>query len=137
MIQRVSLRRLLLWVGMILVCSVPVAAQWSRECCPPEPYPPGGWVNVAVIGDERGTLAWSGGDRYGCRAPSPMLRVSARQGERYRLRIENDSGYEVGLVVSVDGRNVVTGDRSYGHAREGMYVLRAGGAWTSRAGDRA
>lgn len=83
-----------------------------------------GGISVEVIGDERGTLSLfsTGGDWWG-RSRSPSYYVEAIRGERYRLRVRNDSGRRVGLVIAVDGRNIITGDRSYLRSSEGMYIL--------------
>lgn len=86
--------------------------------------PPHGNITVEVIGDERGTLSlFSGDDSWWGRGRSPSYFIEARHGERYRLRVRNDSGSRVGLVIAVDGRNIITGDRSYLRPSEGMYIL--------------
>ncbi|HNW36895.1 MAG TPA: hypothetical protein PKM25_18285 [Candidatus Ozemobacteraceae bacterium] len=93
------------------------------------PYPPRGTVAVEVIGDDRGSLSLYGsgsGSWWGTRSPSFF--VEARRGERYRLRVRNDSGQRIGLVIAVDGRNIITGDRSYLRVSEGMYILNP---WSS------
>lgn len=113
------------------LCSLVVGVIWLlsgneafAQCYRCRPRPSSGVVTVAVIGDDRGTLSWTGSDsRCSCGYHRGGSRIDAREGERYRLRLTNESEFEVGLVVAVDGRNVVTGDPSYGRAREGMYVL--------------
>lgn len=81
-------------------------------------------ITVEVIGDERGTLSlFSTGGGWWERSRSPSYYVEAMRGERYRLRVRNDSGRRVGLVIAVDGRNIITGDRSYLRSSEGMYIL--------------
>lgn len=49
--------------------------------------------------------------------------VEAVKGERYSLRIRNNSGRRVGLVIAVDGRNIVSGRKSNLSRDERMYVL--------------
>lgn len=91
--------------------------------------PQQGNVSVEVIGDERGTLSlFSGDGGWWGRSRSPSYYIEARRGERYRLRVRNNSGRRVGLVVAVDGRNIITGDRSYLRPSEGMYILNP---WSS------
>jgi hypothetical protein len=47
----------------------------------------------------------------------------ATQGGHYELELTNHSNRRVGVLVSVDGLNVVTGERSSLSAGESMYVL--------------
>lgn len=47
----------------------------------------------------------------------------AKRGQTYALRIRNRTADRIGVLVSVDGLNVVSGERSYLQADEPMYVL--------------
>ena len=49
--------------------------------------------------------------------------VEAVRGERYSVRILNRSPYRVGLVIAVDGRNIISGKQSFLKAQERMYIL--------------
>ena len=49
--------------------------------------------------------------------------LEAVKGKRYQLRIRNTSNRRVGVVVAVDGRNILTGKKSYLRSNEKMYVL--------------
>jgi len=49
--------------------------------------------------------------------------VEARRDDRYGIRITNHTGRRLGLVVAVDGRNIISGDRSRLSSSERMYVL--------------
>ena len=49
--------------------------------------------------------------------------VEAVRGERYSIRVINRGPYRVGLVIAVDGRNVITGMKSFLQSRERMYIL--------------
>ena len=49
--------------------------------------------------------------------------VEALDNERYSLRIRNRSNHRVGVVIAVDGRNIISGKKSYLKANERMYVL--------------
>lgn len=51
--------------------------------------------------------------------------IEARQGERYAVRVRNLTGGRVGLVIAVDGRNIVSGERSELAPSERMYILDA------------
>lgn len=58
----------------------------------------------------------SGGDVY-------RAYLKAERGAPYRIRVRNRSGERVGLVIAVDGRNIVSGARSDLKRNEAMYVL--------------
>ena len=49
--------------------------------------------------------------------------LEAQKGKRYQLRIRNNSNRRVGVVVAVDGRNILSGKKSYLRSNEKMYVL--------------
>jgi hypothetical protein len=55
--------------------------------------------------------------------------LQAEKGERYGVRVRNDTGQRVGLVIAVDGRNIINGRRSELARGEPMYVLDA---WTTQ-----
>lgn len=54
--------------------------------------------------------------------------LRAERGAPYRIRVSNESGERVGLVIAVDGRNIISGAKSELRRREPMYVL---GPWQS------
>ena len=62
--------------------------------------------------------------------------LQAERGARYRVRVRNTSGERLGLVIAVDGRNIINGRKSELTRDEPMYVI---GAWDSQdyAGWRA
>jgi hypothetical protein len=47
--------------------------------------------------------------------------LEAREGARYEIRLDNRTGERLGVVVTVDGLNVISGERSDGRGR--MYIL--------------
>jgi hypothetical protein len=49
--------------------------------------------------------------------------VEAIRGERYSIRVRNHSPYRVGLVIAVDGRNIISGKKSMLQPQERMYIL--------------
>jgi hypothetical protein len=56
--------------------------------------------------------------------------LQAEKGARYEVRVRNTTGERLGLVVAVDGRNIINGEKSgLGHG-EPMYVL---GGWDSHS----
>jgi hypothetical protein len=52
--------------------------------------------------------------------------LQAEKGARYQVRVRNTSGEQLGLVIAVDGRNIINGAKSELRRDEPMYVL---GAW--------
>lgn len=49
--------------------------------------------------------------------------IQAKKGKRYSLRLRNTSNKRVGLVVTVDGRNILSGKKSWLRSNEKMYIL--------------
>ena len=49
--------------------------------------------------------------------------LQAEKGERYQVRVRNNSGQRLGLVIAVDGRNIINGGKSDLVRSEPMYVL--------------
>lgn len=79
-------------------------------------------ISVEIISDHRGNLK-----KYHARAPGHSGNrsyIAARDNERYRIRIRNNSSERVGLVIAVDGRNILSGKKSYLLPSERMYVLQ-------------
>lgn len=54
--------------------------------------------------------------------------LEAKRDARYRIRIRNSTGTRVGVVVAVDGRNIISGARSDLRNDEPMYVLDGWGS---------
>ncbi|HTU67129.1 MAG TPA: hypothetical protein VMF52_14370 [Steroidobacteraceae bacterium] len=52
--------------------------------------------------------------------------LQAERGARYEVRVRNSSGARLGLVIAVDGRNIINGKRSELGRDEPMYVVAAG-----------
>jgi hypothetical protein len=49
--------------------------------------------------------------------------LQAEKGARYQVRVRNTTGERLGLVIAVDGRNIINGARSELTRSEPMYVL--------------
>jgi len=49
--------------------------------------------------------------------------LEAQQGARYEVRVHNTTGERLGLVIAVDGRNIIDGSKSELARGEPMYVL--------------
>ena len=54
--------------------------------------------------------------------------AEATRGAAYRIQVRNRLGCRVGLVIAVDGRNIISGARSWLGNGERMYVLEPGEA---------
>lgn len=56
--------------------------------------------------------------------------LEAERGARYEVRVRNTGGERLGLVIAVDGRNIISGEKSELARGEPMYVL---GAWDTQS----
>ncbi len=117
------MRRLPLTLGLTLAtlcASVLVGSPQVAEAHEPHviaPYSPpavGRDVSVSVESPHAGALTshWQSGSMY----------VEGRIGERYNIRLTNNSGERVEAVVTVDGRDVVSGEIGNYRTQRG-YVL--------------
>ncbi|HEY4644689.1 MAG TPA: hypothetical protein VIH25_00245 [Steroidobacteraceae bacterium] len=82
----------------------------------------GGDVEVAVIGDGGQTFATYPVER---RSSADVYRayLEARNQTSYRIRVHNRGSGRVGLVIAVDGRNIISGEKSQLARGESMYIL--------------
>ncbi len=53
--------------------------------------------------------------------------IEALPRQRYQIEVRNHSRERIGLVIAVDGRNIISGEASNLTPRERMYVLEPGG----------
>lgn len=79
-------------------------------------------VDVELLSDGRGALPLY---RVGSAGNHDTYRayVEALEGDKYGIRIRNNTGRRVGVVVAVDGRNIISGEKSYLRNSERMYIL--------------
>jgi hypothetical protein len=56
--------------------------------------------------------------------------LEAERGARYEVRVRNTGGERLGLVIAVDGRNIINGEKSDLARGEPMYVL---GGWDTQS----
>jgi len=94
-------------------------------------YPHGGdglkgEVSVEVVSDRGNTLLtvphrdfWKGGTRV------IKKYVEAKKNENYGIVIRNMTSERIGVVVAVDGRNIISGKRSDLKGTEDMYIVSA------------
>jgi hypothetical protein len=79
-------------------------------------------VDVRVIGDNGGEFT-----KYRTyprvRQDGEYFYLEAAKGERYSVEVANRSERRIGVVIAVDGRNIVSGARSYLKPGERMYII--------------
>lgn len=80
-----------------------------------------GNVKVDIVSDQRGSLRQFHAGLQ--RVDAERSYVIARNGERYRIRISNPSNRRIGVVIAVDGRNIISGSKSHLGSHERMYIL--------------
>lgn len=96
----------------ILILSFPILEGRSIIYVPAEEL-----VTIEIIGDQRGILHQSpthSGD---------VTYIDAIPGERYIIKAINNSNQRIAMAISVDGLNIITGERSFNRPNESMYVL--------------
>jgi hypothetical protein len=78
-------------------------------------------IKIEVIGDQRDRPL----PQYAVERGNRLYRgyLEARRGEEYAIRVHNRSDRLVGLVIAVDGRNIISGERSDLGSDERMYIL--------------
>ncbi len=83
----------------------------------PRPYLP---VEIHILSDVRGTLP-----EYSVNSDVNHYRayLQANDNDRYRIRVGNNTKQRIGVVIAVDGRNIISGQKSYLKNTERMYIL--------------
>ena len=85
-----------------------------------------GEVNIEMVSD-RGTVFQAGPykdfRKDGTRVSKKYL--EAKKGENYAIVITNNTPERVGVVIAVDGRNIISGKRSELRNNEAMYIVNA------------
>jgi hypothetical protein len=92
---------------------------------------PGHGIEVEMVADDGSRFArydLAGASRGG----DLRAYVQAERGRNYGIRVRNRTGGRIGLVIAVDGRNIISGAKSHLRASEPMYVLDAYGEATYR-----
>ncbi len=103
------------WVGLMAALLLGPTAGWAQQYG-------GGDVEVNVVSDRGRTLPQypvregRGGAVY-------KAYLEAVRGQNYSVQIRNRTNQRVGVVIAVDGRNIISGDRSNLRPDERMYVL--------------
>ncbi|MDD5277121.1 MAG: hypothetical protein PHR16_13690 [Methylovulum sp.] len=81
------------------------------------PYLP---IDINVQSDNRGSLP-----EFSVSSSPANYRayIQATPNDRYRLHVVNNSNQRVGIVIAVDGRNIISGTQSWLRDDERMYIL--------------
>lgn len=81
-------------------------------------------VGVEIVADDGSVFA-----RYDLADRSHRGKIRAYleavKGHNYGIRVRNNTGQRIGLVIAVDGRNILSGTKSHLRSGEPMYVLGA------------
>lgn len=82
-------------------------------------------VDVRIVTDSGSTLP-----TYPVKMRSSLKKVYAEavKGENYRIEVRNKLDRRVGLVIAVDGRNIISGGKSWLKSNERMYILEPYGS---------
>lgn len=109
-------------LAALLLASASTAFAWNK---------PGAWNSVAdgrlvdvevLVDGSSAPLFYRAGENP-FRGSDDRFYFQAYQGRNYSLRLRNNSARRVGVLIAVDGLNVVNGDRSRLSRVEPMYVL--------------
>lgn len=98
---------------MLLSAQAASAQDWHRSH---------GLVDVKVV-DEYGRSFADYPIHRQSRTNEQRAYLEAVPGARYAVRVTNTSGQRIGLVIAIDGRNIVSGKKSRLRSKERMYVL--------------
>jgi len=77
-------------------------------------------IEVRIVTDDGRTLP-----TYPVKMRHNLKKVYAEavKGDHYRIEVRNRLNRRVGLVIAVDGRNIVSGEKSWMRSSERMYIL--------------
>ena len=103
---------------LMVIFLVLVAPQWA--CA----FAGAGVVDVRIVSDSGGAFAQyrtyprtSHEGRY--------FYMEAVKGEKYSIEVTNSSNRQIGVVIAVDGRNIISGSKSDLKNNERMYIISA------------
>jgi hypothetical protein len=77
-------------------------------------------VEVRIISDSGSELPFY---QVSARYPAKKVYAEAIKGDHYKLSVRNKLNRRVGVVIAVDGRNIVSGQKSWLKNNERMYIL--------------
>jgi len=99
-------------VAVITAVLMSVTAVWAGSI--------GDAIEVRIVSDTGQTLP-----TYPVKTKHALKKVYAEaiKGDHYRIEVRNKLNRRVGVVIAVDGRNIVSGERSWLKNNERMYIL--------------
>ncbi|MFH1078661.1 MAG: hypothetical protein V1766_00110 [Pseudomonadota bacterium] len=102
---------------IILVIAVCTASAWAGVV--------GNAVEVRIVSDDGRMLPI-----YPVKTSNNVRKVYAEaiKGNHYRIEVKNRLSRRVGLVIAVDGRNIISGTKSWLNNSERMYILEPYGS---------
>jgi hypothetical protein len=85
----------------------------------------GNTMEVRIVTDDGRTLpTYPVTMRHGVR----KVYAEAVKGDHYRIEVKNRLNRRVGVVIAIDGRNIISGDKSWLKSNERMYILEPHGS---------
>ncbi len=115
------MKRIAFAVLAVIIAAIGGAPAYSHD----RPVLPGE-VGIEVVSD-RGTVfqAIPHKDFRKDGTHVSKMYLEAKKGENYGIIITNNTPERVGVVIAVDGRNIITGKRSDLRSNEAMYIVNA------------
>ncbi len=84
----------------------------------------GGNMDIEIISDNGGVSSRIPHKNYSTGGTQIIKSyLEARKGENYSILIRNNTPDRVGVVIAVDGRNIITGKKSFLNNSEMMYIV--------------
>ena len=114
-VNRKFLKCGLLWMLLTLSLTVPCLASSKFD----QNYQP---IEVEIISDNGNTFSIYPVTQRHLKNEYRSY-IEAINGENYSLNIRNHSNQRIGLVIAVDGRNIISGKKSKLKHNENMYIL--------------
>lgn len=99
-------------VTVILAVMISAVQVWAGSI--------GDSVEVRVLSESGSELPFY---PVSARYPSKKVYAEAVKGDHYRIVVRNRLNRRVGVVIAVDGRNIVSGQKSWLKSNERMYIL--------------
>lgn len=84
----------------------------------------GGNMDIEIISDNGGVFSTIPHKNYRTGGTQIIKSyLEARKGENYSIAIRNNMSERIGVVIAVDGRNIITGEKSFLNSNEMMYIV--------------